>query len=159
MDLLSKFSIIQPIYSSRVASKLMVILVGGPDRPPSKRMVEQMKYEESERRKAERSGRGGPPPSSREDEGYWAYMQRQVQERTERLGIMGDSMERLEESSSNWANDVSNFVSNQKRKAVLGGMYLQYPHVCRDITDKTIFFSFGFQVRIMKVSFPIDVCS
>lgn len=86
-------------------------------------MIEQMKYEERERRQAERQGRSVPPSASRNDEGYWSYMQRQVQERTERLGIMGDSMDRLEENSSNWANDVSKFVSNQKKKAVLGGMY------------------------------------
>lgn len=86
-------------------------------------MMEQMKYEERERRQAERHGRSVPPSANRNDEGYWAYMQRQVQERTERLGIMGDSMDRLEENSSNWANDVSSFVSNQKKKAVLGGMY------------------------------------
>ncbi|EEA27446.1 Lethal(2) giant larvae sro7 [Talaromyces marneffei ATCC 18224] len=98
----------------------MDLLIGGPDRPPSKRMVEQMKYEERERRQAERQGRSVPPSANRNDEGYWAYMQRQVQERTERLGIVGDSMDRLEENSSNWANDVSNFVSNQKKKAVLG---------------------------------------
>ena len=86
--------------------------------------MEQMKFEERERRQAERQGRSVRPPVNQNDEGYWAYMQRQVQERTERLGIMGDSMDRLEENSSNWANDVSKFVSNQKKKAVLGGKYL-----------------------------------
>ena len=48
-------------------------------------------------------------------------MQRQVQERTERLGIMGDSMDKLEENSSGWANDVSKYVNQQKRKVILGG--------------------------------------
>lgn len=85
--------------------------------------MEQMKHEERERRQAERQGRSIPPSANSNDEGYWAYMQRQVQERTERLGIMGDSMDRLEENSSNWANDVSKFVSSQKKKAVLGGMF------------------------------------
>ncbi|KAH8692686.1 putative snare-dependent exocytosis protein [Talaromyces proteolyticus] len=98
----------------------MDLLISGPDRPPSKRMMEQLKFEERERRKALREGRTPPELSGSNDEGYWAYMQRQVQERTERLGITGDSMDRLEENSSNWANDVSKFVSNQKRKAVLG---------------------------------------
>lgn len=79
-----------------------------------------MKLEERERRQAEREGRNPPQSSTDKNEGYWAYMQRQVQERTERINIMGDSMERLEESSSNWADDVSNFVSTQKRKAVFG---------------------------------------
>ena len=49
-----------------------------------------------------------------------AYMQRQIQQRTERLNIMGDSMDRLEETSSSWAEDVNKFVSNQKKKAVMG---------------------------------------
>jgi len=47
-------------------------------------------------------------------------MQRQVQERTEQLGLTGDSMDRLEENSGEWANDVSKYVSTQKRKAVFG---------------------------------------
>lgn len=84
-----------------------------------------MKSDDAERRKAIREGRV-PPDSAAgasSNEGYWSYMQRQVQERTERLGIMGDTMDRLEENSSNWANDVSKFVSDQKRKAVFGGEY------------------------------------
>ena len=36
-----------------------------------------------------------------QDEGYWAYMQRQIQERTEKLGIVGDSMGGLEEKAGN----------------------------------------------------------
>ncbi|PYH93276.1 hypothetical protein BO71DRAFT_328034 [Aspergillus ellipticus CBS 707.79] len=103
----------------------MDILIGGPDRPPSKRMQEQMRLDEEERRKAFREGRT-PTSSSTQSgnqEGYWSYMQRQVQERTEKLNFAGDNMERLEESSSNWAKDVNKFVQNQKRKAVLGGQY------------------------------------
>lgn len=63
------------------------------------------------------------PSSSRtekEEEGYWAYMQRQMQERTQNLNIMGDSMDKMEENSSNWADDVNKFVSKQKKKAVMG---------------------------------------
>jgi hypothetical protein len=86
-------------------------------------MMAQMRLEEREMRQAIREGRAPPEGSAAggTQEGYWAYMQRQVQERTERLGIMGDSMERLEENSSGWANDVGKFVQTQKRKAVLGG--------------------------------------
>lgn len=94
--------------------------VGGPDRPPSKRMVEQMRIDEEERRKALREGRA-PPPEQGNQEGYWSYMSRAVQERTERLGIAGDTMDRLEENSSNFATDVGKYVQNQKRKAVFGG--------------------------------------
>ncbi|KAL2001575.1 hypothetical protein VTN02DRAFT_1575 [Thermoascus thermophilus] len=102
----------------------MDILIGGPDRPPSKRMLEQMRIEEQERRQAMRGARQppNPAPARGNDEGYWAYMQRQLTERTERLGIMGDSMDRLEESSSSWANDVNKYIQTQKRKAVLGAL-------------------------------------
>lgn len=100
--------------------------VGGPDRPPSKRMLEQMRVEEQERRRAAREGqRPGQSPVERNDEGYMAYMSRQVQERTERLNLMGDTMDRLEENSSSFANDVSKYVQSQKRKMFLGGKSLQ----------------------------------
>ncbi|KKK26875.1 hypothetical protein ARAM_003498 [Aspergillus rambellii] len=97
----------------------MDILIGGPDRPPSKRMQEQMRLEEQERRRAIREGRT-PPAQAGNEEGYLAYMTRQVQERTERLGFAGDNMDRLEETSNNWARDVNKYVQNQKKKAVLG---------------------------------------
>jgi hypothetical protein len=85
-------------------------------------MIEQMKHEDQERRQALREGRAPPPPDqSGSQEGYWSYMSRQVQERTERLGIVGDSMDRLEENSSNFASDVGKYVQSQKRKAVFGG--------------------------------------
>ncbi|GAB7365842.1 hypothetical protein MBLNU230_g7174t1 [Neophaeotheca triangularis] len=91
----------------------MDILIGGPDRPPSKRMVAQSRADEEKARAAERANiaRGG----GAQDEGYWAYMQRQVQERTEKLGMVGDSMEQLEQNSSGWVNDVNKFVGQQKR--------------------------------------------
>lgn len=53
-------------------------------------------------------------------------MQRQVQERTERLNIMGDSMDRLEESSANFAQDVGKFVGDQKKKAMMGSKYTHF---------------------------------
>ncbi|KAL4810537.1 lethal giant larvae like, C-terminal-domain-containing protein [Aspergillus unguis] len=102
----------------------MDILIGGPDRPPSKQMIEQMKLEEQERRQAMRDGRYEPPSRSNtgNDEGYFAYMQRQMQERTQNLSFAGDNMDRLEETSSGWANDVNKYVQNQKKKAVLGAI-------------------------------------
>ena len=101
-------------------------LIGGPDRPPSKRMIEQMRLDEQAARAANRPNAGGtssrsPPPVGRQDEGYWAYMQRQVQERTENLGLMGDNMDRLEDNSQGFAEDVNKFISSQKKKAVMGG--------------------------------------
>ena len=46
--------------------------------------------------------------------------QRQVQERTENLGITGESMNRLEDNSSGFAEDMNKFISKQKKKAVMG---------------------------------------
>ncbi|KAK4549290.1 hypothetical protein LTR36_007749 [Oleoguttula mirabilis] len=100
----------------------MDVLIGGPNRPPSKRMVLQVQAEEEQRRRA-----GLASSSSRQtaavaqsDEGYWAYMQRQIQERTEKLGMVGDSMSQLEENSAKWSDDVTKFVSRQKRNAATG---------------------------------------
>ncbi len=103
----------------------MDVLIGGPDRPPSKRMLAEMREADSAARAAAaaRSGRPPPPPGPNgEQEGYWAYMQRQVQERTERLGGMDDHMGKLEASSTGWANDVGKFVQKQKRQMVLGAI-------------------------------------
>lgn len=103
----------------------MDILIGGPDRPPSKRMIAQMRADEQQKRVASRpssssSSSAAAATAGQGNEGYWAYMQRQVQERTEKLGIMGDSMENLEANSSGWAEDVSKFVGRQKRNAATG---------------------------------------
>ena len=77
------------------------LLVGGPDRPPSKRMIEQARADEQQRRQAGRTAAGSANVGQR-DEGYWAYMQRQIQERTEKLGIADDSMSNLEQNSQSW---------------------------------------------------------
>lgn len=85
-------------------------------------MIEQRRAEEEQQRTMKRSAAGSS--SEQEEEGYWAYMQRQMQERTQNLNIMGDSMDRVEENSSNWADDVNKFVSKQKKKAVMGCKFL-----------------------------------
>lgn len=88
-------------------------------------MIEQMRTDEQERRLANRQpaapAASASTTSGRQEEGYWAYMQRQVQERTENLNIMGDSMDKLEDNSTGWANDVNKYIGKQKKKAVMGG--------------------------------------
>ncbi|KAK5126380.1 hypothetical protein LTR85_010616 [Meristemomyces frigidus] len=101
----------------------MDVLIGGPNRPPSKRMVMQAQAEEEQRRRAGLAAGSSSRQTAalaQSDEGYWAYMQRQIQERTEKLGMVGDSMSQLEENSANWAEDVNKFVSRQKRNAATG---------------------------------------
>ncbi|KAJ9631272.1 Lethal(2) giant larvae sro7 [Knufia peltigerae] len=98
------------------------ILIGGADRPPSKRMVAEMRAaqeaEYARQREAARTGRAPKPDPNQES--YWAYMQRQLAERTENLGLAGDSMDRAADSSNTWSDDVSKFVAKQKRQAALG---------------------------------------
>lgn len=116
MDALSKFGNLLPIFPNLP----LTVSVGGPDRPPSKRTIEQGRAEEEQQRAMKRSATGASSSSEKDQEGYWAYMQRQVQERTQNLGIMGDTVDHMEESSSSWADDVNKFVSKQKKKAVMG---------------------------------------
>ncbi|TKA46338.1 hypothetical protein B0A55_13468, partial [Friedmanniomyces simplex] len=104
----------------------MDLLISGPDRPPSKRMLAQHAAEAEQTRRAGRAGAnkqaaaaaGAAGDSS--EEGYWAYMQRQVQERTEKLGLVGDNMENLEQNSASWAEEASKFVGKQKRGLATG---------------------------------------
>jgi syntaxin-binding protein 5 len=110
----------------------MDLLIGGPNRPPSKRMLAEMREAEKQHRLAAVEGRPPPPPpppSGRPgaepaggEESYYAWMQRQVQERTERLGLAGDSMDRAAEASSDWSEGVSKFVAKQKRQMVMGAL-------------------------------------
>lgn len=98
------------------------VLIGGPGRPPSKRMVAEMRAQQEaelqRQRDAAKMGKSSAPDANQE--GYWAYMQRQIQERTENLGLAGDSMDRTAEHSSSFSDDVSKFVAKQKRQAAMG---------------------------------------
>ncbi|PNS21376.1 Lethal(2) giant larvae SRO7 [Sphaceloma murrayae] len=102
----------------------MDLLIGGPDRPPSKRQIAQDRADAQSAALAQKGrtltgGTGAAAPAS-QDEGYWAYMQRQMEERTKNINLMGDSMNNLQESSQAWADDVSKFVGKQKRNMVFG---------------------------------------
>jgi syntaxin-binding protein 5 len=55
-------------------------------------------------------------------EGYWGYMQRQVQERTEKLGTLSDGVSKLEDASQSWATEASKFVQRTKRNLVMGAV-------------------------------------
>jgi hypothetical protein len=92
------------------------LLVGGPDRPPSKRMMEAAA---AEQRAARTSAVASP---SHGQEGWGEYLTRQLNERTEKLNMMGDNMDNLSEQSAGWADDVNKFMGRQKRNIVLGGL-------------------------------------
>ncbi|KAM0717028.1 hypothetical protein Q7P37_006880 [Cladosporium fusiforme] len=98
------------------------LLIGGPNRPPSKRMLAQAKAEDTQRRSAARAGGSSSAAAlgNEQDQGYWAYMQKQLAERTEKLSVVNDGMDNLEQSTSNWLGDVNKFVNKQKKNAVTG---------------------------------------
>jgi len=70
------------------------------------------------------SGGAGPSraPGTQSTEGWGDYMTRQLNERTEKLNIMGDSMDNLQNSSKGWSDDVNKMVKKQKRGLLLGGL-------------------------------------
>jgi hypothetical protein len=88
------------------------LLIGGPNRPPSKRMMEAAA---AEQRAAKNNSAGGSS-----QEGWGDYLTRQLNERTEKLNLMGDTMNTLQEQSEGWADDVSKFVGRQKRSMIMG---------------------------------------
>jgi hypothetical protein len=94
------------------------LLIGGPDRPPSKRMIAAAA---AEQRMARQVGQGSSRAGSSQ-EGWGDYLTRQLNERTEKLNIMGDSMNNLEDQSAGWAEDVGKYISKQKRNVILGGI-------------------------------------
>ena len=89
-------------------------------------MIEQARLNERDRlaagRPASSASAAAAAAAGQGDEGYWAYMQRQMNERMENLSTMGDGMQNLQENSAGWADDVSKFVSKQKRGLVLGAV-------------------------------------
>ena len=95
------------------------LLVGGPDRPPSKRMLDAAA---AEKRAAAGPNSGYGGNSSNSQEGWGDYLTRQLNERTENLNIMGDSMDNLQQNSQGWADDVNKYISKQKRNMVMGSL-------------------------------------
>jgi hypothetical protein len=102
------------------------LLIGGPNRPPSKRMVAQARADQMQARSAAVAAKPGSSAAaaSGQDEGYWNYVQKQVAERTQKLGNVNDGIDSLEQTTSNWLGDVNKFVNQQKRNAVTGGKSL-----------------------------------
>lgn len=92
------------------------LLIGGPNRPPSKRMMEAAA---AEQRAAKNNTWGG---GSSAQEGWGDYLTRQLNERTEKLNLMGDTMNTLQEQSEGWADDVNKFIGRQKRSMVMGAL-------------------------------------
>lgn len=75
----------------------------------------------AEQRMARQAGQGSSKAGTSQ-EGWGDYLTRQLNERTEKLNLMGDSMNNLEDQSAGWAEDVSKYISKQKRNVILGGI-------------------------------------
>lgn len=85
-------------------------------------MIEQMRAEEQQKRQMIRQNTAGSSrqQAGNQEEGYWAYMQKQIQERTDNLGLTGDSMDKLESNSQGFTSDVNKFIKDQKKAAIKG---------------------------------------
>lgn len=87
------------------------LLIGGSGRPPSKRMADASAAMEEQARAG---------PSSSNQEGWGDYLTRQLNERTEKLNIVNESLDNMATSSQKWSEDAGKFVSSQKRKMLFG---------------------------------------
>ena len=83
-------------------------------------MLAQARADEDQRRRDERPGAAGPAAGASSNETWGAWATRQMNERTERLNIMGDSMNSVEQNSAGWAKDVNKYVNKQKKSMVMG---------------------------------------
>ncbi|KAK1638840.1 lethal giant larvae like, C-terminal-domain-containing protein [Colletotrichum phormii] len=90
-----------------------------PNRPPSRRM---MAAAAAEARAARSAGQPGSSNAGGSNEGWGDYLTRQLNERTEKLNVMNDSMDSLQNQSQGWADDVGKYINKQKRNVVLGGI-------------------------------------
>ncbi|KAF1946506.1 hypothetical protein EJ02DRAFT_450594 [Clathrospora elynae] len=112
----------------------MDLLIGGPDRPLSKRALAQSRAEADQQRRAtartslnaSSSQHPSYPTTTSQanaaNEGWGAWATRTFNERTEKLNAVGDSMDNLQQNSAGWAEDVNKFVGKQKRGLVLGAV-------------------------------------
>lgn len=92
------------------------LLIGGPDRPPSKRMMAA---------EAQSGGAGPASPGYQRagsQEGWGDYLTRQLNERTEKLNLMNDSLDNAAETSQKWAEDASKWANQQRRNMVFGSI-------------------------------------
>jgi syntaxin-binding protein 5 len=84
-------------------------------------MIAQARSDEAAAKEATRPSASASAAGGAQ-EGYWDYMQRQLNERTEKLGLVSDNVNKLEQNSSSWADDVGKFVNKQKKNMVMGAI-------------------------------------
>ena len=106
------------------------LLIAGPDRPPSKAEREEIEAIRQEQRQARvdarMAARVDPAEAAKPagtQGGIWAGLQKGFSDRTKSLGLMGESMDRLGESSKGFSDEVARLVKEQKKKALIGGKW------------------------------------
>ncbi|KAF8431861.1 putative snare-dependent exocytosis protein [Terfezia claveryi] len=111
------------------------LLIGGPDRPPSKSQVEAERAMVAEERAQARQSQmmeaqaagaaaagGSTDAVPGKPQGIWAGLQQGFNERTKHLGMMGENMDRLGQTSKGFSDEVARLVKEQKKKALWGGV-------------------------------------
>ncbi|KAF8458256.1 putative snare-dependent exocytosis protein [Kalaharituber pfeilii] len=114
------------------------LLIGGPNRPKAKAQIEAERAEQAalraqakEAQQSERDAAAGGSgeasgSSSGSGGGLWANLQQGLNERTKQLGQMGESMDRLGETTSAFSESVARLVKEQKKKALWGGVKAKF---------------------------------
>ncbi|KAH8668447.1 lethal giant larvae like, C-terminal-domain-containing protein [Xylariales sp. PMI_506] len=98
------------------------LLIGGPDRPASKRMLAATAAEQRALGAGPSSPGSGVYQQAQATEGWGEYLTRQLNERTEKLNLVNDSMDNAADASQKFAEDASKWVSDQKRKMLFGSI-------------------------------------
>ena len=111
-----------------VSQKDLDLLIGGPDRPLSKRQKEQKMSSDRQQRLVNRSmasSRGQPSTAQpvanemEDNQSYFSQIKQRLDERGERIQGVEETFSNLEERSSEWMKSISDFAEKQKRKALL----------------------------------------
>ena len=93
-------------------SQELDVLIGGYLRKPSKRT-----FVEAPEVHGVSTVRG-----STANDSYMSQMSRKITERTQKLTVVEDTLKNIEESSTKWLNEVSEFAKSQQKKAALSAL-------------------------------------
>jgi len=101
------------------------ILIGGPDRPMSRKQIEEERaLRAQERAMAVAGGPSSSRPGLSSQQGGSAFsnMTKGIQERTENLTNWSENMQSLENTSQEFVEATQKFIDAQKKKAFLGSL-------------------------------------
>lgn len=81
-------------------------------------MIEQQRSDARAAQQTPRSGSSSTATAAQDS--YWNSMTKQITERTNNINIIGNSMDKLEETSAGWAESVNKLVADQKKSLAMG---------------------------------------